>query len=339
MCEAIEKINPWPQLEDPAWPDIPKHIHQMWLGKEDDEMPPPEKYTNDPNGKFCQSVKNINSDHIYTMWSMRMIKRLFAANPDLARWKHFWENNIKMHIERCDFARLVVLYVFGGIYVDCDVTSLKSFNILSEGRHFWIVEDFKHFVWCSDYGIFNGVIAASSKHPLIETMLDYIMHTYKPTGTVMDTTGPVALGKLFTLYGIEGHSDFIVPQSYIINHDAQSELLGINKPDPKHAIVHINWTEGSGWQYEAIPHIGSQILKDNSLWIMSIMFLLIIGMIIWLNWPTDEKTGLESIQKRMSSDISSSSSSSSSSSKEVSPSQVSSSSSAKKKQILFPIAE
>ena len=104
---------------------IPKIIHFIWINFENelDENPTiPEDLLENVN-----TCKKINYDYEIKIWNGKecydLVKKYF---PD----KYETFVNFTYPIMRCDMARLVILYVYGGIYCDMDRISVKSYNII-----------------------------------------------------------------------------------------------------------------------------------------------------------------------------------------------------------------
>ena len=92
---------------------IPKIIHQTW---KDENIP--EKWIDSVN-----SCKRVYSDFTYMLWTDEKMEE-FIKN------EHSWFYDTYMgyphHIQRCDAFRYFVLYTYGGIYLDMDITCLKD---------------------------------------------------------------------------------------------------------------------------------------------------------------------------------------------------------------------
>ena len=98
---------------------ISKIIHQIWFQGEDKI---PEKLNN-----YKNECKKINKDYQYYIWDDDMIRRLLKDNyPDY--YKTY--NAFPLMIQKIDFAKYVILYHYGGVYVDMDVRCLKNATTL-----------------------------------------------------------------------------------------------------------------------------------------------------------------------------------------------------------------
>lgn len=91
---------------------IPKIIHQLWFGHK--EMP----------SESALSLKAINPDFKYYIWTEENL-------PVLHNQKAFRATT--SYAMKSDIARLEILYIYGGIYVDTDFIALRPFtSLLSE---------------------------------------------------------------------------------------------------------------------------------------------------------------------------------------------------------------
>ena len=96
---------------------IPKIIHFCWLSKEEF----PEEY------KRCMESWKILEDSGYKFihWDYDRCKDIINYSPFI---KKCYE--AKAYAFVCDYIRCYVLYHYGGIYLDCDVEVLRSFDDL-----------------------------------------------------------------------------------------------------------------------------------------------------------------------------------------------------------------
>lgn len=129
---------------------IPKKIHYCWFGKK--ELP-------EFLQKCMDSWKRLCSDYEMICWN--------EDNYDVSRIPY-----MKEAFERgkygfvTDVVRLDILYRYGGIYIDTDVTLLKNLDELLYQEAFLGVEK---------WGNINtgGCCGAVKHHPMIKKMLDY----------------------------------------------------------------------------------------------------------------------------------------------------------------------
>ncbi len=104
---------------------IPKIIHQIWIQGYDYL---PEKLKNKHN-----LIKKFNPNYQVILWDNVMIDSLLYKYPNI----HNVYNNIpnftgkvKINPSKSDIARLLILYEFGGFYIDIDYYCPKSLDEL-----------------------------------------------------------------------------------------------------------------------------------------------------------------------------------------------------------------
>ena len=103
---------------------IPKIIHQIWIGTS--EIPDREK-------KFIEKCKNLHPDWEYKFWGNEEIKQLFPKYEEI-----YLKLCNKTPADVADYLRLVILYEYGGIYLDCDIEMNQSLNKLDLSKNFLI---------------------------------------------------------------------------------------------------------------------------------------------------------------------------------------------------------
>ena len=92
---------------------------------------------------------------------------------------------------------MVVLYKWGGVYMDDKIELYKPLNKIFEGT---FTPDSQHqFISAKEqYGIHNGFIACTPKHPFIKQAIDNIVLNVKNrdyTDHFMGVCGPMLLGR------------------------------------------------------------------------------------------------------------------------------------------------
>lgn len=117
---------------------------------------------------------------------------------------------------KCDLWRYIVLYTYGGIYLDFTMHLHPSFNydkIIGDGKLDIFVKD------TLDYGIYNAFICVKPKS---EFILKVIKRLIKNTDTKnkgqnpLDVTGPKMMGRVFSEYYLKGGN--------LSNFNAESNL-------------------------------------------------------------------------------------------------------------------
>ena len=131
--------------------NIPKKIHQVWLGSEF-----PDKYK-----RIRDTWIEKNPDWEYKLWTDKDIDSFNLENIDQF-------NNIENLGAKSDIFRYEILYRYGGLYIDTDFECVKSFNDLL------YLDLFSGTGHVNEPEVFNGLIACVPGHKLIRKLIDDI---------------------------------------------------------------------------------------------------------------------------------------------------------------------
>src|SRR6187402_370569 len=108
---------------------IEKIIHQIWFqGKNNIPM----SYPN-----YSDSWIKNNPDYEYVFWDQQKINKLI--NMYYPQYKEKY-NAYTQIINKIDMAKLIILYHYGGIFVDLDSESFKPINKLLHGKDIAILK-------------------------------------------------------------------------------------------------------------------------------------------------------------------------------------------------------
>jgi mannosyltransferase OCH1-like enzyme len=169
--------------------NIPKILHLMWLDKKvDDNEKPNKKY--DEKG-YWKGWKDMHPDFEFILWNRKKIKQLFIDYPQLQPFEEFWNIKLKHFIQKCDFARYMIMYVIGGFYIDLDFICTKNISPLLKNRElllFW--EPKEHDALGEGKRLYNGAIGSIPNHPFWLEWMNHLKSTYHPMKFVFETTGP-----------------------------------------------------------------------------------------------------------------------------------------------------
>jgi mannosyltransferase OCH1-like enzyme len=175
---------------------IPKILHQIWIG----ENVMPSEWM-DTVKDFCKKYQ-----YKYKLWT--------ESNIDTLKWNEF--NGLKKAYTdlefslagRSDIIRLLVLYEYGGIYIDADTVILKpaKFNqfllnnkanvffgyehILDKGKEIFSTHPNEKIRKATKY-IANGVVGSSKAHAFIKHLLEKISKYVKKVAPAWQMTGPL----------------------------------------------------------------------------------------------------------------------------------------------------
>lgn len=174
-------------------------IHQIWIG----ENPIPTEWIN--------SVKTFAAEYAYKykLWTESSIKDLdFDSIPGLEK---LYKSFSKELAGQADILRLLILYKYGGVYIDADTVVIKP-------------EKFQKFLEKNTNGMFfawenlstsrtrklrigkirrliaNGIIGAEAGHPFLKLLLDGIVENSKKVSGKKEAwkcTGPLYVTKMY----------------------------------------------------------------------------------------------------------------------------------------------
>lgn len=262
---------------------IPFLIHQMWLDvNTETNIAPCNKYVTE---HYTLSIKRLNPKFAYTFWNMKKIRGLFEDSR-LQRWKGFFFHQLREHIEMCDFARYAIMYIRGGVYIDCDFTAIKPLDSLIDSQvELLLTLDLR--AWGSQVrepgmtgpaAIFNGFLGSRPGHYFWSELMDCIMYRYNKDVPVLNTTGPVAVGEFAQrmYYSIDD-----CPQWYIDN-----KLVNWRKiegPNTDLQYLHSNHFNGTNWWMTApmihkftTNYVQRSMNLTTALIVMAIILIIII---------------------------------------------------------------
>lgn len=180
---------------------IPKLIHHIWL---QGQSSVPENLR--ALQKECIA---INHNAQFVLWDAPTIEELIMATfPDLLPLFR----KPRPHAQQSDIGRYVILYVFGGVYLDMDYQCYKSIGLLLDNPG---VDLF--YVPFTDPGgtrIMNAIIGCKQGHPLLRLVIEEMIYrlSKKPGKSVTYTTGTRLLMDMVIKY----HNLYPMDDRYLI---------------------------------------------------------------------------------------------------------------------------
>lgn len=245
---------------------IPNIIHQIWI----------QGYNQAPTElkKFCDECQIINANFRHVLWDDVRIKRLLQEYfaPEYLQLY----NSYTVFAQKADFSRYIILYIYGGIYLDFD-TKCKRNLVPFLGYDLFFTTDIYYRI----HRVYpTGIIGARPNHPVFLIVLQNLVlrhtHTHKPDiQNITYATGT----KLFydsveTYRRISGDNNIaIIDRKYLHPCAITDKKNCVNKCNDCY-IVHTNY---SSWS----P--GLRVIKyifENLEYI--ILFILIIIIVVIL---------------------------------------------------------
>lgn len=172
---------------------IPKLLHQTWKTEEI-----PTEFI-----AYAKSWREKNPDWCYRLWSDRAIRNFIKANyPDFLTLYDSYDINIK----RVDFFKYLVLYHYGGLYVDMDFECLKPFDHLLDQEDTCILglepEQHANQLYKRAQLTCNAIMASSPGHRFWEHVFKTLIK-YSDKKDVLESTGPIMLQEAHDTYNYE----------------------------------------------------------------------------------------------------------------------------------------
>jgi len=167
-------------------PDIPKKIHQIWIGPKQ------------PPIIWCDSWRKRYREQ-YPGWEYKLWTDKEVAALKL-RTQEFYDHE-QMFQCKADLLRLEVLWNEGGVYIDADMVWLHKDlqDVLDAGKDTGFFCGYEPDTKDKPYSVIgNSFIACTPKHPLVDMLIKYISAIYhhkRPYHGVEWVTGPLAFTK------------------------------------------------------------------------------------------------------------------------------------------------
>jgi mannosyltransferase OCH1-like enzyme len=244
---------------------IPRIIHQTWK-----DYNVPEHWV-----KAVESCKSIHRHYKYVHWTdADMDEFVQAIYPDF----YPTYKNYKYHIQRCDAFRYLILYRYGGIYIDMDIICRKKLDDL---LHYDIV-----FSRSSNISscVTNSFMMCIPNHPFMKYVIDHLklyQESYASFGKhwhVMNSTGPVYLKKMVDTYISKMRHE--IPRCYFLT---QAEFAGdCNACSEKICLGGTYFSHVKGHSWHEADSVIYNMLMCNKRSSLTILFLIIIGLIIYI---------------------------------------------------------
>jgi len=201
----ISRYNDF-RADDYIEDNIPKIIHQVWVGSAMPEL----------ESVYTYNVRErLPSDWTYKLWDNDNIYELKYIDIDLYNKLGKTKNGIA---KQADLIRYAALLEFGGVYIDTDFILHTDFN------RFLGLDSFIGIAYDQEPTMFNGLIGCVPKSKFIESLL---VLDRPIQGDVMDVTGPwFVTRRLFESFNSENVVAFPCSFFYPFPNFQRSRSLG-----------------------------------------------------------------------------------------------------------------
>ncbi|XP_060601795.1 uncharacterized protein LOC132755029 [Ruditapes philippinarum] len=205
---CAECINKKPQNPLPG--KIPQHIHQIFFYETSSQLP-------DKLVKAKNSWIQYHPNYTYTLWNKTSINSLLEREYPFLKKLY---DSYGHWVRRADVARYLVLYHYGGWYVDMDVACRRSVrNLEQEAQE---LNKTAILRVTEPVGFSNDFIGITKRHPFLFSVLTSLHMSNRwfifPYANTMFSTGPTFLWGRYLNYRDQN-------QFYIINNSSYSNYL------------------------------------------------------------------------------------------------------------------
>ncbi len=175
-------------LHEKKRPVVPLHVYMTWKTK---NMPP---FMN-ANFNQLKSKNPMFTFHLFDDQDCRNMIQHFFSKEVLEAF-----DTLKPGAYKADLWRLCVLYLKGGVYMDCKLQLVNNFKLLE-------IVDREHFVLDRPPGcIYNALIVSKPGNPILKEGIEQIVKNVKERyygRNPLSPTGPEMLGKIAAKYKIK----------------------------------------------------------------------------------------------------------------------------------------
>jgi mannosyltransferase OCH1-like enzyme len=166
-------------------PVIPLHVYMTWKTK---DLPP---YMNDN----LNDLKSKNPQFLFHLYDDADCRKFIKKFYPLEVVEAF--DTLKPGAYKADLWRLCVLYIKGGVYMDCKLQTVGNFRLLE-------IVDKEHFVLDRPPGcIYNALMVCKPSNPILKEGIEQIVKNVKARyygSSPLSPTGPEMLGRIVAPY-------------------------------------------------------------------------------------------------------------------------------------------
>ena len=174
---------------------IPKIIHQIWLDEHGKGIPPHYK-------PWMDSWKKNHPDWKYILWNKTASRQLIADR--FPKYLKFYDEYPGVAY-RADAVRYFILYLYGGVYLDLDVESLKTLDpwlkhvpcviTREHDAHAYLLHNLKNPLPST------AIMGCRPKHKFFAFVIRNLEENNRTHGNhVLTATGPLMLAKMYYLF-------------------------------------------------------------------------------------------------------------------------------------------
>ena len=177
-------------------PGIPKVIHQIWIGGK----PLPAQWAH-----YGEQIKALHPSWAYRLWTDADLPGLWDMDPfGLKAVYALWENVGY----QSDILRLLILWLYGGVYLDTDCEPARPLDAVLVGRDAFVGATFPGEPFPRVL-VQNAVLGACPRHPWLTLTINRMRadlpgmdfaEARKEKTNILDLTGPGRLSATLAEY-------------------------------------------------------------------------------------------------------------------------------------------
>lgn len=189
---------------------IPKIIHQIWIQGE--ENIPKDLSVN------VKKIKQLHPEWKYMLWDEISILQLLK-NTNREWLSNYYKFNY-LH-QKVDYAKLIILLIYGGIIIDMDAYTIKKLDSLYDkyGDYDFIASYVKEINTVTNYAVCrrfgkclnNGIFLGKPNSDILDYMINNISYDCSILDSkitcISNTTGPIYFDKHIFKYINSVHKD------------------------------------------------------------------------------------------------------------------------------------
>ena len=192
------------------WSRVPAFLHQIWTGGIDEITN--FEATLDPGDKrqhflsWMQGCRNVTSHwERHRLWDLASMRSFVASEYPIFLDTY---DNFDIDVKRTDFARILILFHFGGVYLDMDFECLRPMDDILRHGGLVLAEHESNYPGGE---IPNAMMASTPRHPFFWLLLHEMQHRQRmnPGGYVTRMTGPHAFTETWRLFQAEFPSTMV----------------------------------------------------------------------------------------------------------------------------------
>jgi mannosyltransferase OCH1-like enzyme len=265
---------------------IPRIIHSMWYdANEYDNLGPPPKYPR--YHEYDQQWHNLHPTWHHQFWNRRRVEALWK-DPRLSRWRQFFDSLARL-IEKCDFSRYAILWLYGGVYRDLDMVPVQPLDTLIATREFgWSYEPQNHVNHDNPNHryITNAFLCSTPGHWIWPQLMDFIQQHYSESKNPVQTTGPAIIAKCAHEFNLSSqYPEYFIDTCRIIPLDKFEQISPECPQDAvRKAYCYTRWNEGTNWDIQNKMLLS--IMTHKNLILTITLVIIIVVLIVGFTYLT-----------------------------------------------------